>query len=66
MPVLHFISSFEDTAYKKLQDTAISSFFSCCFISGQLLHQQISFFYKFVELHSGLSEKIFSSPIFLC
>ena len=34
MPVLHYISNFEDTSYKKLHDAATSCFISCCFTSA--------------------------------
>ena len=60
LSVLHFISSFEGTSCKKLQDTANSSFISCYFTSAFT-----STDYKFLELQSTLSEKIFSSQIFL-
>ena len=42
----HCISSFEGTSYKELSEK-----------SPDLLHQQISFFHKFLELPSTLSEK---------
>ena len=55
MPFLHYILSFEGTSYKNLYDRATRSFIQYCFY--QLLHQQVSFFHKFLELHSTLSEK---------
>ena len=63
MSVLQCLSSFEDISYEKLQDTAASSFVCCCFILA--LEQHIPFFYNFLERHSKLSEKRFSTQIFI-
>ena len=56
MPILHYVSSFEGTYYRKLQDTASSSFFSCCFTSSTFISADTTF-YNFLELQSKLSEK---------
>ena len=62
LPVLHSITSFKG-AYKKLEDTARSSFVSCCFNSA--FTSAVITVYNFSELRLALSEKIFSSKIFL-
>ena len=62
-PFLYCISSFEGTSYKNLEDTATSSFISYCFTLA-FTSAGISF-QKFLELHSTLPEKRFSSQIFL-
>ena len=49
MPVLHCISSFEGTSYKKLQDIVTSYFVYSCFTSVDII------FYYFLELESKLS-----------
>ena len=64
MPVLYCISSFEGTCYRKLQDTAASSFISCCFTSSAFTSADI-IFYNFSEHHPKLSKKGFLSWIFL-
>ena len=63
MPVIHFISRFESTSYEKFQDTATSSFVSCCFTSAFTLPDIT--FYNFLELHVALSEKRLLSQVFL-
>ena len=55
--MVHCISNFECTSYNKIQDTAISSFISCCFISAFVSADII--FYNFLEPHSTFSEKRF-------
>ena len=47
---------------KKKEDTATRSFISCCFILAFTLADII--FHKFLELHSTLSKKRFSSQFF--
>ena len=64
MPALHCISSFAGTSYKKFQDTAISSFISCCFSTSTFKSGNI-ISYIFLKIHSTLSKKIFSSQILL-
>ena len=55
MPVLQFISSFEGTSYKMLQDIATSSFISCfltlVFTSADII------FYNFLKFNTKLSKK---------
>ena len=69
MPFLHYISNFEGTSYKKLKDTANSSFISCCFTLAYIITLAFTAaditFHIFLEIHSTLSEKIFSSQILL-
>ena len=55
MLVLHCISSFEGTSYKKLQDIATSSFIYCCLASVFTLVDII--FFNFSELDSKLLSK---------
>ena len=64
MSVLHCISVLKVILIKSYKIQLATSFFiSCCFTlaftSGDII------FYKFLELHSTLSEKIFLSQIFL-
>ena len=61
--MVHCISNFECTSYNKIQDTAISSFISCCFTSA-FTSADITF-YNFLEPHSTFSEKRFFVRIFL-
>ena len=58
MPVLHCISSFEGTCYRKLQDTATSSLFLAV-LHHQLLHQQMSFFTTFQKFIQNYLKKDF-------
>ena len=60
-PALHSISSFERTSYKKLHDTATSSFIFCCLTSADTYH----FLQLVREIHSKVPEKRFLSQIFL-
>ena len=60
--MVHCISNFECTSYNKIQDTAISSFISCCFTSA-FTSADITF-YNFLEPHSTFSEKRFFVRIF--
>ena len=61
--VSQVLKVFEDcTSYKKLHDTT-SPFASCCFT--YIYTSADMTFYKFLELHSPLSEKIFLSQILL-
>ena len=68
MPFLHYISNFEGTSYKNLKGTANSSFISRCFtlayITLAVTAADITF-HIFLEIHSTLSEKRFSSQILL-
>ena len=62
MPILNCISSFEGSSYKRLQDIATSSFFSCYFtITSAFTSADIFFLRLVLELHSTLSEKRFLS-----
>ena len=56
LPVLHSVASFKG-AYKKLEDTARSSFVSCCFNSA--FTSAVIIVYNFPELRLALSEKIY-------
>ena len=63
MPVLQSISRFECIFYENLEDTATSSFVSCCFTSAFISPDII--FYKFLKLHLALYEKRSLSQIYL-
>ena len=60
-PVLHCISSFEGTSYKKLQDMTTSSFTACCFTSAFTSADII--FYNFSEPDLKLFKEGFLSQI---
>ena len=62
MPFVHCISSFEGTSYKKFVRYSHQIFYFfllLAFASADIIS------HKFLELHSTLSEKRFSSRIFL-
>ena len=53
--VVHCISRFEGTSYKKLQDIATSSFISCCFTPAFTSADII--FYNFLNLIQNYQKK---------
>ena len=60
MSVLHFISSFEGTSYKKLHDTT-SPFVSCCFTLAYIYISRYDFLQVFRNSFIIIGKKIFAT-----
>ena len=62
---MRFISGFEGNSLKIMMQLPVVFFVLFCFTPAFTL-ADICYFYKFLEVHSALFEKLFSSRFFLC